>query len=162
MYIAKDSTDSVTTSSDWPIPQIQNWHKCCLLDAFFVIPSLDVSGIIITLNFTEGQNLLFHLYSPLLAHSNPHFKTNQNYKSICSLGSEPQSPFISILHVSIPNCSVSGRLELCDRLMFLHCELACNRSLWQGIFGFLLAQPSGNTATAHKEQRRKISLAESW
>lgn len=48
MGIAKDSTDFGTTSSDWPIPQIQNWHKCCLLDAFFVIPPLNVSGIVIT------------------------------------------------------------------------------------------------------------------
>lgn len=120
MGIAKDSTDSAPTSSDWPILQIQNWNKCCLLDAFFVIPPLNASGIIITLNFTDGQNLLFHLYSPLLVHSNPYFKTNQNYKSICSLGFDPQSFFISILHVSIPNCSVNGRLKLtawwCNRL----------------------------------------------
>lgn len=34
------------------------------------------------LNFTDGQNLLFHLNSPLLVHSNPYFKTNQSYKSI--------------------------------------------------------------------------------
>lgn len=117
MGIAKDSTDSATVSSDWPILQIQNWNKCCLLDAFFVIPPLNSSGSITTLKFTDGQNLPFHLYAPLLMHSSPYFKTNQNYKFICSLGFEPQSPFVSILHVSIPNCSVSGRLKLCDSLM---------------------------------------------
>lgn len=106
---AKDSTDSVTTSAGWPILQIQNWHECCLLDAFLVIPETQRGGITITLSFTEGKNLLFHFYSPLVLHSNLYFKNNQNYKSISSSGFEPQSPFLSILHISITNCSESGR-----------------------------------------------------
>lgn len=41
----KDSTASATTSTDWPILQIQNQHKGCLLDAFPGIPPLDVPGM---------------------------------------------------------------------------------------------------------------------
>lgn len=86
MDTAKDSTDSVTTSADWPILQIQNWHKCCLLDAFFVIPPLCVSGITITLSFTEGQNLLLHLYSPVFA-----------FKSILQEQPELQIHFLALV-----------------------------------------------------------------
>lgn len=53
--------------------------KRCLLDAAFVTLALSASEIIITLNLAEGQNLLFRFYSPLLVHSSPYFKTNQNY-----------------------------------------------------------------------------------
>lgn len=58
---------------------------------------------IITLNFTDGQKLLFHLYSYLLLHLTPCLTVSQNYKSTCSLGFELHSPTISILHTSTHN-----------------------------------------------------------
>lgn len=70
---------------------------------------LSVPGITITLSFTEGQNLLFHFYSSSGFAFKSIFKNNQNYKSISSSGFEPQSPFLSILHITITNCSESGK-----------------------------------------------------
>lgn len=95
MGIARDSTDSVTTSSDWPILQTQPWQKCCLLDAAFVIAPSNISGSIITLNFSDGQDLLFHFCSPLLVHSDLYFKTSQNYRSICSLVLNHSQPLLA-------------------------------------------------------------------
>lgn len=161
MDTAKDSTDSVTTSADWPILQIQNWHKCCLAGCLLCYST--------SLCFWNYYHFKFHRRTkstapPLLT---PVFA----FKSILQEQPEQQIHFLALVWATV---TLSKHPSHQHYQLLWKWETNCVTSWCSFSLNLLVTDlrgreslnsclPSHHTTELpqHMEQKRKISLAES-